>query len=261
MVTIAGYNILFIFLLVGSRLIICESFLSSVKSPRTRSPLKLQTNSLSQQQSNAPLTLEHDNTYKRSFDIIDECAASGRPSDQLFESVRYIDKNAIKLYPDETSKFGLWERAHGSWRLSLATGGGRYNTFKPIPIFAYAMIDDTCFGNGVGLNENAIILSLLGPHYFNVKRRQMGIGIEEVFLFSKKATSLVPGFIADGMNLGKTPDDLKDTKSRMPTFTSIGASDRSLIARGGTGGIAIWTKLENDIRPAAYGGIALCKTP
>jgi hypothetical protein len=26
-----------------------------------------------------------------------------------------------------------------------------------------------------------------------------------------------------------------------------------MIARGGSGGIAIWTKLEKDIRPAAYG--------
>ena len=257
MVTLAGYTL---FLLV-SGFTICDSFLTSVVSSRTQSPLHLQTNSLPQQQKIAPSALEHDDIYRQSFDIIDGCAASGRPSDQLFESVRYIDKNAIKLYPDETSKMELWDRAQGSWRLTLATGGGQYNTFKPIPIFAYAMIDDKCFGNGIGLNENTIILSLLGPHYFNAKRRQMGIGIEEVFLFSKKVTPLVPRFMADGMNLGKTPDDLKDTKSRMPTFTIIGASDRSLIARGGTGGIAIWTKLENDIRPAAYGGIAIDRTP
>lgn len=234
-----------------------ESLLTSVLSSRTRSPL----HSLPQQQNIAPSTLEHDSIYTRSFDKIDECAASGRPSDQLFDSVRYIDKNAIKLYPDETSKLELWDRAHGSWRLSLATGGGQYNTFKPIPIFAYAMIDDKCFGNGIGFNENTIIISLIGPHYFNAKRRQMGIGIEEVFLFSKKVTPLVPGFMADGMNLGKTADDLKDSKSRMPTFTIIGASDRSLIARGGTGGIAIWTRLENNIRPSAYGGIAIGRTP
>ena len=39
----------------------------------------------------------------------------------------------------------------------------------------------------------------------------------------------------------------------MPAFTMIGASDKSMIARGGSGGIAIWTRLEKDIRPAAYG--------
>lgn len=39
----------------------------------------------------------------------------------------------------------------------------------------------------------------------------------------------------------------------MPAFTIIGSSEKSLIARGGSGGIAIWTRLEKDIRPAAYG--------
>ncbi|KAL3786454.1 hypothetical protein ACHAW5_008232 [Stephanodiscus triporus] len=115
------------------------------------------------------------------------------------------------------------------------------------------MIDDRFFGNGVGLSEDTIILSLLGPHYFNAKRRQMGIGIEDVFLFSNKVTQYIPGFVAEGMGLGKGPEDFTGGKSRMPAFTMIGASDRSLIARGGSGGIAIWTRLEKDIRPAAYG--------
>lgn len=260
MFAIIGNNVLFIVLLISGVTIICESSLTSIAftSPRIGSPLHLRTTATEQQKIIIDASpLENDAIYTQSFEIIDECAASGRPSDQLFDSVRYIDKNAIKLYPDESAKLELWDRAHGSWRLSLATGGGKFNTFKPIPIFAYAMIDEKYFGNGVGLNENTIILSLLGPHYFDVRRRQMGIGIEEVFLFSKKATPIVPRFMADGMNLGKTPDDLKGTKSRMPTFTIIGASDNSLIARGGTGGIAIWTKLGNDIRPAAYGGITI----
>lgn len=56
------------------------------------------------------------------------------------------------------------------------------------------------------------------------------------------------------MDLGKSPVDFTGgALSRMPAFTMIGASDRSLIARGGSGGIAIWTRLEKDIRPAAYG--------
>jgi len=197
--------------------------------------------------------LEQDEIYANSFDVIDRCAASGEPSDDLYDCVRYIDRNALKLYPDESAKNELWDRAHGSWKLQLATGGGRYTTFKPVPIFAYAMIDEQCFGNGIGFNEDKIILSLLGPHYFNAKRRQMGIGIDEMYLFSNEVTQFVPEFMSKGMGLGKTPEDYAATKSRMPTFTMIGASDKSLIARGGSGGIAIWTRLENDIRPAAYG--------
>ena len=105
-------------------------------------------------------------------------------------------------------------------------------------------------GNGVGINEDNIMLSLLGPHYFNAKRRQMVITIDELFLFASKSTGAIPGFIKNGMGIGKRPEDFE---KRPPAFTMIGASDRALIARGGSGGIAIWSRLSKDIRPAAYG--------
>ncbi|KAL9185395.1 hypothetical protein ACHAXT_003172 [Thalassiosira profunda] len=229
----------------------CDAF-SPIAASRPAALQALRVASVSPpQQTTSPL--EQDETYSKNFGLIDECAASGQPADGLYDAVRYIDRNALTLYPDEAAKRELWDRAHGSWKLQLATGGGKFTAFKPVPIFAYAMIDDKCFGNGVGFNEGSIILSLLGPHYFNAKRRQMGIGIEEMYLFSNEVTSFVPGFMKDGMGLGKTPEDYKSAQSRLPTFTIIGASDKSLIARGGTGGIAIWTKLEKDIRPAAYG--------
>jgi hypothetical protein len=244
----ANFPLFFLLLLgVGKR--VC-AFVGVVTSRTRHSP---QTSFLSLLSQQAATVLELDNNYHGSFDLIDECAASGRPTSELYDAVRYIDKNALRLYPDESAKLQLWGRAHGSWKLTLATGGGRSTTFKPVPIFAFAMIDDMCFGNGVGLNSDTIFLSLLGPHYFNAKRRQMGIGIENVYLFSNEVTQYVPGFVAEGMNLGKTPNDFAGWKSRMPAFTMIGASDRSLIARGGSGGIAIWTKLEKDIRPTAYG--------
>lgn len=205
----------------------------------------------------AATLLEQDATYTKSFQIIDECASSGSPSDALYDAVRYIDRNASKLYPDDSAKGEMWERAYGSWKLQLATGPparGGTTPFKAVPIFAYAMLDEKNFGNGVGLNQDTIILSLLGPHYFNTKRRVMGIGIEDMFLFSNKVTQFVPDFISDGMGLKKKPTDFSGKKgSRMPAFTIIGSSEKSLIARGGSGGIAIWTRLDKDIRPAAYG--------
>ena len=66
---------------------------------------------------------------------------SGQPSEDLYDSVRYIDKKAFKLYPTDEAKSELWNRAHGSWKLQLATGGPS-NTFKNVPIFAFAMIDE-----------------------------------------------------------------------------------------------------------------------
>lgn len=208
--------------------------------------------SLLAQQTDA--VLYQDENYSNSFQIIDSCAALGEHSENLYESVRYIDRNASKLYPDLSAKKDLWDRAHGSWKLQLATGGGKFTTFKPVPIFAYAVVDEHNFGNGIGLNQDNIILSLLGPHHFNDKRRSMGIGINDMYLFSNKVTQFVPGFMAEGLGLGKCPEDFTNKKgSRMPAFTIIGASDKSLVARGGSGGIAIWTRLDKDIRPAAYG--------
>lgn len=214
------------------------------RRPRTPIPL------YSQQTTTA---IDQDEAYTKAFQIIDKCAASGESSDELYNSVRYIDKNAFKLYADEGAKQQLWNRCHGSWKLQLATGPPKPRedpTFKSVPIFAYAMIDEQHFGNGVGFNRDNIILSLLGDHYFNAKRRQMGIGISDMFLFSNKITQFVPTFMADGMGLGRTQEELG---KRMPAFTMIGASTKSMIARGGSGGIAIWTRLEKDIRPAAYG--------
>lgn len=190
--------------------------------------------------------------YKDAMAIIDAASKSGTPSDDLYDAVRVIDRNAMQVYPDEESKEALWERAYGSWELVLATGGGRSNTFKPVPIFAFAMLDKENFGNGVGINENLILLSLLGPHELITKRRMMMINIDDVFLASNKVTDNFPSFMGDAIGLGKRPIDYKQAKSRAPAFVFIAASETSLVARGGSGGIAIWTRLEKDIRPAAY---------
>jgi hypothetical protein len=190
--------------------------------------------------------------YANAISTIDQASLSTAPSDNLYDAVRVIDKNALQIYPDEESKQELWNRAYGSWKLVLATGGGKYRTFKKVPIFAFAMLDENNFGNGVGLNEEKILLSLLGPHELITKRRQMIINIDDVFLGSIKVTNNVPGFLSNGMGLGKRPIDYKKAGGRPPAFTFIAASEISLVARGGSGGFAIWTRLENDIRPAAY---------
>mmetsp|Transcript_29363 Transcript_29363/g.34049 ORF Transcript_29363/g.34049 Transcript_29363/m.34049 type:complete len:282 (-) Transcript_29363:9-854(-) len=199
-------------------------------------------------------------SYDKAMSIIDKCSKSKLPSDDLYDAVRYIDKKAFSIYPNDETKAQMWSKAYGSWKLVLATGGGRYTTFKPVPIFAFAYIDENNFGNGIGINEKIILLSLLGPHFFNTKRRQMMICIDDFFLFSKLIDNdSLPSFMKDGMGLGKRPSDYYDAKgrlkkkgSRMPAFTFIASSDDSLVARGGSGGIAIWTRLKEDIVSAAY---------
>jgi hypothetical protein len=190
--------------------------------------------------------------YDDAFLVIDECAVSGMPNDELYDAVRFIDKNSLKIYPDQGHKQALWDDAHGSWKLQLATGGGKSTSFRKVPIFAFAMIDEHNFGNGVGWNQDSIILSLLGPHFFNAQRRQMVITIDDMYLWGNNLSALVPGFIRNGMGLGKRPENFEKPQ-RPPAFTMIGANDSALVARGGSGGIAIWTRLHKDIRPAAYG--------
>jgi hypothetical protein len=190
--------------------------------------------------------------FDEAFQEIDRCSVTGQASEKLYDAVRFVDKNARFIYPTLEEKQALWQQAFGSWKLVLATGGGRFTTFKSVPIFAFAMIDPTYFGNGIGINQDFIILSLLGPHYFNAKIRQMVITIDDIFLVGgNNVTSNLPPFLASAIGLGKKPQDF-DKNKRPPAFTIIGASQKSLIARGGSGGIAIWTRLDNDIRSNAY---------
>eukprot|EP00980_Cylindrotheca_fusiformis_P030045 scaffold24257_cov113-Cylindrotheca_fusiformis.AAC.1 len=210
---------------------------------------------ISREKSLTMLSIVRISGYEAAIETIDRCSTSKRPTDNLYDAVRFIDKNGLKIYPTIEDKQELWETAYGSWQLQLATGGGKYRTFKPVPIFAFAMLDETNFGNGIGWNQDGIILSLLGPHVLNTKQRRMFITIDDIFLGGSKVSDFAPGFLKESMGLGKKPADFK----KPPAFTFIGASDKSLIARGGTGGIAIWTRLEKDIRPAAYGAVAAYK--
>jgi len=56
------------------------------------------------------------------------------------------------------------------------------------------------------------------------------------------------------IDLKKRPEDFSGKKGGpISAFTFIASSDSSLVARGGSGGFAIWTRLEKDILSAAYG--------
>ena len=68
--------------------------------------------------------------YDDAFRIIDDCAVSGEPTEELFDAVRFVDKNAYKIYPDLDNKQALWKEAHGSCSVlgrSLVRGCGGYD--------------------------------------------------------------------------------------------------------------------------------------
>jgi len=75
------------------------------------------------------------------------------------------------------------------------------------------------------------------------------VTLQRVYLFGRPITKFLPEFVR--RNLGKEPDDYEDAAP--PTFVLIGCSEKSLIARGNqSGGLAIWTRLPQDIRVVAY---------
>jgi hypothetical protein len=194
----------------------------------------------------------HIDGYDEAFQIIDNCAVSGEATDNLYDAAHFIEKNAHKIYPDQQHKEELFDAAHGSWELKFSTGATKSLSFHKPPKFlpfSFAMIDEDHFGNGFGLNEETIWISLLHNHFFNYKHRQMVVTPQRLYLFGRPVTSFLPKFIRQ--HLGKSPAEYVDKPP--PTFFLIGCSNQSLIARGNkSGGLAIWSRLPHDIREVAY---------
>lgn len=74
---------------------------------------------------------------------IERCAEEGEDSEdnELYYAVRYIDRNAHKLYKDRKVKEELYEKAKGSWELRLAYEEPHNMNFQPYPDFRdYAMV-------------------------------------------------------------------------------------------------------------------------
>lgn len=192
--------------------------------------------------------------YQEALSVIDESAVSGENSESLYEAVRFIEKNAHKLYRERNAQDTLWRKAQSSWELILSTGDPRKNkSFHKPPAFlpfSFAMIDNDCFGNGIGLNENNIWLSFKHNAFFYPTHRRMVVCLSDVYLFGQCITSLLPPFLQEAFN--KIPDDYKEKQP--PTFVLVACSENALVARGNqSGGLAIWRRLDKDIHPVAYG--------
>ncbi|KAL3906643.1 MAG: hypothetical protein SGILL_009188 [Bacillariaceae sp.] len=186
--------------------------------------------------------------YDDACGIVDECAISGEPNQDLFAAVHFLEKNAYKTYSDPQSTQELWDMAQGSWKLQMSTGGSKNFSFHKPPAFlpcSFAMIDDEHFGNGVGLSENSIWISLLHKHFYNAKQRRLVVIPQDIFLFGYRITQFIPGFVS------KDPEDYVGVSP--PTFVLVGCTEHALIARGNqSGGLAVWTRLPQDVRHAAY---------
>ena len=195
-------------------------------------------------------------TFEEAIRIIDECAIDETPADHLYEAVRFVETNAHNIYSDLSDKQALWDRAQGCFKFVLSTGDAKTRSFhRPSYIFpfSFAMIQGECFGNGFGLSENMIWISVLQKHYFNMKIRQMVVTVKDVYFGGFKSTDRVPAFITKAINVGKTPEEFAAESKRPPAFCIVAATEHALVARGNqSGGLAVWKRLRKDIRPVAY---------
>ena len=198
----------------------------------------------------------HFETYDQAMAVVDR--AADHPNNihkaNLYAAVHFLEHFSFKLYDTPAAQQALWQRAHGSFALVLSTGSAQSHDFHPPPKFlpfSYAMIDDTHFGNGIGSDAQHIWISMLQKHHYEPVHRRMVVTLKDIYFRGKKVTDKVPGWMKRKLHVGMQPDEF--TEAPPPTFVIIAASDKALVARGNqSGGLAIWARLQDDIRPVAY---------
>lgn len=226
----------------------------------------------------------HIQGYDEAFEIVDKCAETGELSPALDEAVRFLEVNSYRIYPatDPTHIEELWQAAQGSWKLIASTGSYKCRQFHPTPWFLpfpFAMIDGTHFGNGIGLDERHIGLAFLHHAHFHAPHRRLTVTHPDMYFmghpvsfpdFMRPAVLKVvegPGDHEDQKSDTPSPamaTPMKDSKKTkdVPTFVLVGASEKTLIARGNqSGGLALWARLPQDIRSVAYKKYPSSPTP
>jgi len=224
------------------------------------------------------LSAVHIDGYDEAFRIVDACAETGDLSQELNDAVRFLEVNSYRIYPASNPEHveKLWQTAQGSWKLVASTGSHKCRQFHPTPWFlpfSFAMIHETRFGNGIGLDANRIGLAFLHHAHFHAPHRRMTVTHPDLYWRGRRVE--FPEFLRpavlkvveseDNTNsetptTTKTAVKSKPTKVKtsesskpVPTFVLVGASEKTLIARGNqSGGLALWVRLPQDMRVVAY---------
>jgi len=200
-------------------------------------------------------------TVDQAMKTIEEAAELGeRLSDaergELYNAVRFIDRDAHKIYSAQADRMALWEKSQGSWELRLAYEDSRSQHFFPYPDFrdyamAFTMIEPHYFGKGIARDPSFCFVAMGGPASFNARTRQLLMNYVDFYISGGQ----VPDWDLSYFMRGYARNWYEDRRKRPPlAFTLIGASEKSLVVRGSkTGGMAIFRRIEDDMRPAAYG--------
>jgi hypothetical protein len=206
--------------------------------------------------------------YEEAFRIVDQCAESGDLSPALNDAVRFLEVNSYRIYPATNPEHTeqLWQTAQGSWKLVASTGSHKCRQFHPTPWFlpfSFAMIDGTHFGNGIGLDANRIGLAFLHHAHFHAPHRRMTVTHPDLYFRGRRVE--FPDFLrpavlkvveSEDNNTQEAPKAKPAptvSSKPVPTFVLVGASEKTLIARGNqSGGLALWVRLPQDMRVIAY---------
>lgn len=222
-------------------------------------------------QSSSTMSAVHIQGYDEALQTINNCAETGQLSPALDEAVRFLEVNSYRIYPkiDPSHVEDLWEKAQGSWELTATTGSYKNRSFHPTPAFlpfSFALIDGSHFGNGIGLDKKRIGLAFLHHAHFHAAHRKMTVTHPDLYLGGHRIS--FPDFLRPmvlRMVESENPNDAVPPAAKsgqkkeeqqhkdVPRFVLIAASEKALIARGNqSGGLALWTRLSQDVRPAAY---------
>ncbi|CAB9500334.1 expressed unknown protein [Seminavis robusta] len=199
-------------------------------------------------------------TKEEAIQTIEECAEEGdalNTQDDLFCAVKYLDRFGSSLhYKDDKVKQELMAQCQGSWELRLALNSDRDQEFYPHPEFrsfamAFITVEDDYFGKGIAPNPTFCFVSIAGPSTQNYKTRQVFMEYEDYYINGRT----VPGWDLSYYLRGYQRNWVSTERKRPPlAFTVIMATENAMVVRGSkTGGIAIFRRIQDDMRPAAYG--------
>lgn len=193
---------------------------------------------------------------EKAITTIEDCAEVGENKEDLYGAVRFIDRNAHKLYSDHQQRKSLWERSLGSWELRLAYDDARNEEFYPYPDFrdfaiAYVMISPDYFGKGIAKGPSFSFVAMGGPSTFSLRKRQVFMDYEDFYI----SGNIMPDWDLSYFMRGYARNWYNTERKRPPlAFTMIAASDKILLVRGSkTGGMAIFRRIQEDMEPVSYG--------
>ncbi|KAJ1445090.1 hypothetical protein M885DRAFT_551003 [Pelagophyceae sp. CCMP2097] len=184
-------------------------------------------------------------------------ATKSESSENVVAALLSMEKAArVRSREAPAASARVLEQLDGAWRLVFTTGTvdtqkatGRVNYF---PVKAVQTFDTSGMriSNGVFVGEFAV-LRFYGPFEFDAKSRKLTFDFDKLALFNGAVNfdlgSKGAADIGAATGLGSKNNAKLVDKGKKPFFNWIDADAEIATARGGGGGLALWTRIEPPI--------------